>query len=76
MARGRYVGPNVNASLIREVRMVAQQFFGHRQKPLFETVQATLKCIFCLKEGNLRPKDAITIADGQAVCSGHATKVL
>ncbi len=76
MTRSRYGGHAVNASLIREMRMIAQQFFGgRREKPIFETVSSMLKCIFCLKEGSLHPRTAITIADGQAVCAKHATEV-
>lgn len=69
--------PNVNASLIREVRMIINQFFRHKESETFWGSRASkpqiavLKCGVCMEFSN-RPKDAITVYDGTAMCQPHA----
>lgn len=78
--------PNqLNASLIREVRMIAQQFFRSKENSTFwenyhgkkKTVVAptmTWKCARCLAINRARPKDvndAVTFFEGTAVCEQH-----
>lgn len=78
--------PNVNASLIREIRMIAQQAFAafrngseprvqqrYKQRSPFyqgETLPVTLECCFCLRL-RTKPKVAVTVQNGQAVCGDH-----
>lgn len=69
--------PNVNASLIREIRMIAQQFFRHKDTEAFlgsrsqKPSIAVLKCAPCLRANRKKPHDAITIDNGRAVCEEH-----
>lgn len=65
---------NVNASLIREVRMIATRFFETRPStPRLRSVPTlpSLLCNLCLHELRNKPKDAVTIVNGQAVCMEH-----
>jgi hypothetical protein len=80
--------PRLNASLIREGRMIfqqLQQIFGNRQPRttnfndvMIAEAQAkaakapALKCCFCLDQG--KHKDAITVAKGHAVCTQHLSQ--
>lgn len=91
--------PNINASLIREGRMIFQQLsqiFGDRQPQratsyndvLIEKARAeaevkkakalevpALKCAVCLGSTSTDPvRDAVTIANGNAVCVTHFVK--
>lgn len=72
--------PNVNASLIREVRMIVQQFFRHKESATFWESKpprpqvAVLKCSFCV-DIRKRPLDADTVINGYAVCPKHARYV-
>lgn len=70
--------PNVNASLIHEIRMVAQEFFHSREgrrvmRPKYAEVvnNQPLECSFCLAIRKNANK-ANTIIDGYAVCFEHA----
>lgn len=79
----RRVPPHINASLIREMRMIAQQLFGGREdnyyamrasearaKAQAEAAKAQavmLKCGKCM-EITSKPNDAITIYKGTALC--------
>lgn len=80
--------PRLNASLIREGRMIFQQLqqvFGNHQPRttsfndvLIEEAKAkaaqapTLKCAVCLAAGTAeKANQAITIANGDAVCQQH-----
>lgn len=75
MSRGRM--PNVNASLLHEVRMFAQHFLAGRQttfpsSPFFQArakacTHTILSCIFCTK-------DAKFVINGQSVCVVHEVK--
>lgn len=77
----RQYGSNVNASLIRELRMIAQNFFRHKEDMSFWGSRSSapsapaMKCARCLgtKKGNpqLRVNDAVTIFDGTALCEAH-----
>lgn len=78
MPRGRMTH-NVNASLLHELRMLAQHFMGGRQaggfSSAFSNVRAkapicehpVLECSFC-------SKTAIKIINGQSVCVIHEDK--
>lgn len=78
MSRGRV--PNVNASLLHELRMVIQQFIGGRQENYYSMRIAearakaqpapTLKCSFCVGV----PADAVFIVNGHSVCARHKTQ--
>lgn len=69
-----------NASLIREARMFAQNFFGARAAGnLYQSVREPqqkvpmLKCGRCMKLNEGGPaKNAITIYEGTALCNAHA----
>lgn len=73
MSRGRV--PNVNASLIHEVRMLAQHFLAGRQlhsyaAPFTEMRKKkapVLRCGFCIK-------DALFVINGWSVCVVHEDK--
>lgn len=78
--------PNVNASLIREGRMIFQQlqqmFGGSGKVDNYYAMRAAeaqakaqqktpaLVCVFCFRLRS-KPMDAVTIANGQAVCGDH-----
>lgn len=65
----------INASLIREARMIYQHLFG--RPPGQSKAQSAsmhfpaLKCGFCIVVRKKRPEDALTIVNGQAVCHDH-----
>lgn len=68
----------INAALIRELRMMYQHgqvLFGRNQAPrLRARLRAesdNWKCAVCLRSRKPIPKDAVTIANGQAVCRDH-----
>lgn len=72
--------PPVNASLIREFRMIAQQFFRSQETVSFWQSRRTqnaepttaLKCVTCLRSNKqLKPRAAVAISDGQSVCMLH-----
>lgn len=75
--------PNVNASLIREVRMIAQQFFRSKSDASFwnsyskvnspkeKTHIISLTCAPCIRTGRGTPEPAITVTKGEAVCHIH-----
>lgn len=81
MPRSR--GPNVNASLIHEVRMFAQQFFGGRPSNLHSApfaenrtrppvcLHPVLKCALCT---GIEPRFAEFVINGFSVCVVHADK--
>lgn len=77
MPRNRNV-PNVNASLIREVRMIAQQFFRSKDSQAFWGRHAPtpppaafrLKCSQCM-ETTSEPQTAVTVYNGNALCEKH-----
>jgi hypothetical protein len=63
-----------SASLIHEMRMIAQSFLSNRNgSPLFgkpTKIQAsTLMCVPCHREG--RSRDAIAVDGGRSVCATH-----
>lgn len=69
--------PHMNASLIREVRMIAQQFFQTKRDENFWSSRSpqpkaapalVLKCARCPR-GNRR--NAISLFEGTAVCEEH-----
>ena len=69
--RQPYVRPNVNASLIHEVRMIATQFFANRtQQKIWGNDAKPLMCAPCL-QSRKKGKAAITVLDGTAVCADH-----
>lgn len=80
MSSRRY-GHNVNASLIRELRMIAQDFFytqRSNKNSIFNPKRqaasqptATLKCSFCLNVRKNKPQDAVTVINGHAACDDH-----
>lgn len=65
------IHPNVNASLIHEIRMIVESFFLTRSFSLGSKKSPALKCASCLKIGNPKPQVAVTISNGQAVCQAH-----
>lgn len=67
---------NVNASLIHEMRMLAQHALGRGGVTLGMPTQETQKllCAPCLKKRNNKRK-AVTIAGGNAVCQEHLAQV-
>lgn len=73
-----------NASLLRELRLISQQFFQSRRDQAFwsnnpgpkarETqTQKRIWCAVCLRNPStkLSPNLAITISRGDAVCDSH-----
>jgi hypothetical protein len=68
--RTYYDNPRLNASLMHELRMIATTFFAGRNSRPFSEKSSALKCNVCLGIKN-KPKDAITIVNGQAVCMEH-----
>lgn len=71
--RSSYNPNYVNASLLHELRMILTGVFAGRASsgPRLRAVQdSSLKCNVCLGVKN-KPQDAITIANGQAVCMEH-----
>lgn len=70
MSRGRV--PNVNASLIREARMLYQQFFAGRPNLTLRT-PATPKAPV-LKCGFRCSQDALYVINGWSVCRLHEGK--
>lgn len=69
--------PNVNASLIREVRMIAQQFFRHKNffEPRYQAPKIpALKCCFC-RDVKKKPQEATEVIQGYSVCPNHASYV-
>jgi hypothetical protein len=78
MARNNHV----NASLIREVRMIAQQLLLARSMSGMTKANSkrqdlshisSLKCIHCLREGNPRPRNAIAVSNGDSICDNHSS---
>jgi hypothetical protein len=66
--------PNVNASLLREIRMAYQLVFGKqelKQSASARSESPMLKCCFCLNVRKNEPSPAITVLNGQAVCHDH-----
>lgn len=65
----------INASLIREARMIYQNLFGGRAPgPQAKSATMhfpTLKCGFCIVVRKKRPEDAITVVNGHACCHDH-----
>lgn len=64
----------INASLIREARMIYQNIFGRAPGPRGQSAAmhtSTLKCSFCINVRKKRPDDAITVINGQAACHDH-----
>lgn len=66
--------PNVNASLIREIRMIAQQLFRHKNLSKSEKTAPApvLRCGECMKVTS-RLIPAVTIYNGTAVCLNHVS---
>lgn len=60
----------VNASLIRELRMLAQHAFQRSPGTPRQTT-STLVCAKCIRARKVIPRKAITIASGDAVCKEH-----
>lgn len=62
-----------NASLLHELRMIAQSFFQHRNSVFREKPQKqaapTLLCADCYRLGLTIP--AISVYGGNAVCRSH-----
>lgn len=74
------IPPQINASLIREARMIFKTFMAHRTTDRFNSAnygkQSTpqvisLTCSFCLKSEKRVPEPAITVTNGNAVCHLH-----
>lgn len=65
----------INASLIREARMIYQNIFGRAPAgPKAKSASLhfpTLKCGFCITVRKRKPEDAITVVNGQACCHDH-----
>jgi len=72
---------NVNASLIREVRMIAQQFFRSRDNVAFweswspKPRVAVLKCGFCIRNMDGKQRDAVAVIEGYSVCTHHLRSI-
>lgn len=70
-----------NASLLRELRMIAQVFTRSRENEAFwgrnkaepKAPTQRLWCVVCLRNPgtNLSPMPAVTISKGDAVCNQH-----
>lgn len=62
----------INASLIREARMIYQNIFGRGPAGNVRSESMpTLKCAFCIVIRKRKPENAITTVNGQAVCHDH-----
>lgn len=64
----------INASLIREARMIYQNVFGRAPGPQPKSAAMhfpTVKCGFCIIVRKKRPEDALTIVNGHACCHDH-----
>jgi hypothetical protein len=75
----RYDRPAVSASLIHEVRMIAENFF--RQKTMQSMYSgkkeknSSLSCAVCMLVRKGKAKAAVTILEGTAVCADHLSSV-
>jgi hypothetical protein len=65
-----------SASLIHEIRMIAQSFFRHRtetsmfgQRPAEES--SVLLCVSCVRNDAARPRKAVVIDNGSSLCKAH-----
>jgi hypothetical protein len=70
MPRNAYRTPNVNASLLHEFRMIAEQILQFRPKAKSHH-SSGLKCAFCITIRKDKPNDALTVINGQSVCHDH-----
>lgn len=63
--------PTPNASLIHEIRMIAQHAFFNRGAGIPMTGESSkLLCVTCLKTRTLKRK-AVTVSKGDALCKEH-----
>lgn len=67
---------NLNATLLHEIRMIVRQLFplgAGGASSLFGRNESSsgLRCVVCLREKRIRPKLAITVAIGNALCADH-----
>lgn len=71
------VPPQINASLMRELRMVFKTFMAHRTTDRYNANAyskpqvISLTCALCLKSEKKMPEPAITVMNGNAVCHLH-----
>lgn len=76
--------PNVNASLMHEIRMVAYELLRHRENLAFwqgkkksrpAAASTAIKCHTCVRNSrvssNLPLRDAVTYHNGTALCAHH-----
>lgn len=67
---------NINASLLREARMIYQHLFRKSPGSIpFQQQESSLSCAFCIQVRRGKPEKAITIMNGQAVCRAHSNYV-
>lgn len=74
----RTVPAQINASLLRELRLIAQSFFisrsverssSNRHMPSRQA--STFKCVPCMRNDPRTAKSAVAIEDGYSVCADH-----
>ena len=62
----------VNASLIHELRMLAQHVFRREPNSIFRSRETSaLLCVGCIRMKKLIPNKAVAIAGGNSVCREH-----
>lgn len=71
--RPSYRPSRPSASMIHEIRMIAQSFLRHRTTKSFfqpeQKITAPMLCIPCFRDG--KRSDAIAIDGGRSVCLTH-----
>lgn len=71
------IHPNINASLLRELRIIAQSLFvtrtlnNSRERRMPSLKSTTFKCVPCMRDNPRTVKDAVVIEDGYSVCPEH-----
>lgn len=62
----------LNASLLHELRMLAQHLFGRETGPrLRPRENSAMLCVGCLRSNKLIPNKAIAISSGNSLCREH-----
>lgn len=66
-----------SASLIHEIRMIAQSFFAQRTTASIfgsrKSESSPLLCVDCVRARAIRPQKAMVIDNGKSVCQSHFT---
>jgi len=63
------------ASMIHEIRMIAQSFFANRTtQSIFSKGESNLLlCVVCVRARAVRPQKAMVVDNGKSVCQSHFT---